>query len=53
MVKYRNVSHGRVVERPAEDEWLEASAGWERVTDELVPEAPAEHDEGSTNDGRH
>lgn len=38
MVRYRNVLHGRVVERPAEDEWLEASAGWERLDDEPEPE---------------
>jgi hypothetical protein len=36
-MKYRNVRNGRVVERPAADEWLEASAGWERV-DEPAPE---------------
>lgn len=37
MVKYRNVEHGLVVERPSEDEWLEASAGWTRIEEE--PEA--------------
>ncbi len=31
MVRYRNMKTGRVYERPAPDEWLEASAGWERV----------------------
>jgi hypothetical protein len=44
MFKYRNVRSGRVLERPAPDEWLEASAGWERV-DELcdyLPEPAAE-----------
>ena len=39
-MKYRNVKTGRVVARPHEDEWLEASAGWERV-DDPAPE-PAE-----------
>jgi hypothetical protein len=38
-MKYRNVRSGRVLERPAEDEWLEASAGWERI-DEPTPEQP-------------
>lgn len=42
MVTYRNVKNGRVVERPSEDEWLEASDGWERVDefDEPTPEKP-------------
>lgn len=34
MVRYRNVRHGGIIERPAKDEWLEASAGWERVEDD-------------------
>ncbi len=44
MVKYRNVHHRRVVERPHEDEWLEASNSWERVEDAPAPEADAEDD---------
>ena len=48
MVKYRNETHGRVVERPFEDEWLEASAGWVRIEDVPEPQASAEEqDEGS------
>lgn len=31
MPKYRNVQTGREYDRPAEDKWLEASAGWERI----------------------
>lgn len=31
MAEYRNVNTGRIIERPADDEGLEASAGWERV----------------------
>lgn len=42
MVKYRNVVHGRVVERPAPDEWLEKSAGWDRVEDVPAPQASAD-----------
>lgn len=30
-MEYRNVKDGRIVTRPYQDEWLEASAGWERV----------------------
>jgi hypothetical protein len=30
-IQYRNVRHGGIVTRHAPDEWLEASAGWERV----------------------
>lgn len=44
MVKYRNTKTGRVLERPFEDEWLEASSGWERVDD-----APA----GEPADDKH
>jgi hypothetical protein len=39
MFKYRNVRSGRVLERPERDEWLDASAGWERV-DEICDYAP-------------
>jgi hypothetical protein len=31
MIQYRNVRHGGTVRRPAPDEWLEASTGWERI----------------------
>ena len=41
MIRYRNVRHGRVLERPTEDEWLEASSGWERI-DEPVTEPDPE-----------
>lgn len=34
MILYRSVRDGRVVERHKTDEWLEASAGWERDEDE-------------------
>lgn len=37
MVTYRNTKTGRVIERPYEDEWLEASSGWARE-DEPTPE---------------
>jgi hypothetical protein len=30
MVRYRNTKTGRIIERPYEDEWLEASSGWSR-----------------------
>lgn len=39
MATYRNVQHGRKVTRPYADEWLEKSAGWERVDAEQEPEA--------------
>jgi hypothetical protein len=38
MVRYRNVQHGRIVERTRADEWLEASAGWTRVDEVPAPE---------------
>ena len=44
MVRYRNVRHGSIVERHAADEWLEASAGWERI-DEPTPELELEEDD--------
>lgn len=47
MVKYRRVTGGRIIERPAPDEWLDRSAGWERVEDEPATEASAEENEGS------
>lgn len=46
MIKYRNSKTGRVLERPREDEWLEASDGWERVS-EPAPEPTDNKDEGS------
>lgn len=49
MIKYRNVRHGKVVERPAEDEWLEASGTWERI-DEPADEPAAEDDIESEDD---
>lgn len=44
-MRYRNVRTGRVIERPTTDEWLEASSGWERVEDELAPDAEADDDD--------
>lgn len=38
-MQYRNVKTGRILSRPSEDEWLEASAGWERI------DAPADEPE--------
>lgn len=35
-MQYRNVKTGRIIERPTEDKWLEASSGWERLP-EPVP----------------
>lgn len=42
MPKYRNTQTGRVLERPQEDEWLEASSGWTRE-DESAP-APSDNE---------
>lgn len=39
MVTYRNTKTGRLLDRPSEDEWLEASPGWERV-DAPAPAEP-------------
>lgn len=46
MPKYRNTQTGRLIERPHEDEWLEASSGWARE-DESEPEPSdiEKHDE--------
>jgi hypothetical protein len=49
MVKYRNAKTGRVLERPTEDEWLEASAGWTRES-EPEAEQPAEDKQEGSND---
>lgn len=43
MVEYRNVKTGRLLARPQEDRWLEASAGWERI-DAPGPAPSAEHE---------
>lgn len=49
MFKYRNVKTGRELERPAADEWLEASSGWEPV--EAIPfEAIAADDDNERED---
>jgi hypothetical protein len=50
MVKYRNVRTGRILERPTQDEWLEASTGWERI-DEPSLEPAAEDPNERTDDG--
>lgn len=47
MVRYRNVRTGRELERPAADEWLEASSGWTR---EEEPEAPAKDEQEKEKD---
>jgi hypothetical protein len=44
VVRYRNVRHGSIVERHAADKWLEASAGWERITPVPVEELLDEDD---------
>lgn len=49
MVKYRNVRTGRILERPSQDEWLEASAGWERI-DAPAPEPAGEEMNEGSND---
>lgn len=46
-ITYRNKLTGRKYERPVEDKWLEASAGWERVEDEPAPEPAKDEHEGS------
>jgi hypothetical protein len=52
MFKYRNVRSGRVLERPTEDEWLEASAGWERLDDTPAPvESLLDQDDFAVIDG--
>lgn len=48
MIRYRNVEHGRIVERPSEDEWLEASAAWSRLDEPDADEQNQDdQDEGS------
>lgn len=43
MFQYRNIVTGRILERPQEDEWLEASSGWTRI-DEPAPEPATDND---------
>lgn len=43
-MKYRNKVNGKVAERPGPDEWLEASAGWERV-EEPAPKSDRKADD--------
>lgn len=46
-VTYRNVQTGRTLERPAVDEWLEASAGWTREEEPAAPAKDKKQHEGS------
>lgn len=48
-MKYRNTQTGRVLERPAQDEWLEASAGWERIDEPSEDPAQDDEHEGSND----
>lgn len=50
MVKYRNTKTGRILERPSQDEWLEASSGWERIPEPATKEKKPKPPEGSTAD---
>lgn len=36
-VIYRNLTTGRLIERPASDPWLDESPGWEVVLDDETP----------------
>lgn len=47
MVTYKNVRTGREITRPYKDEWLEASAGWDRLADEPAPKPSKDEHEGS------
>lgn len=52
-MEYRNTLTGRVIERAAADEWLEASAGWTREDEPAShdePEAIAEDNDEKEND---